>query len=195
MKNWKKVEIPDLMKDLQVDRRGYPAPYIVLRDKNNVPQFTMNDDTLVEKCIKEKLCSICGKELRDDMWMIGGPMSAFHPQGAYVDIPTHKICGEYALQVCPYLAVSVYNGKKTMDDIDAENFKVDDDKRMIFINPTQSQDRVPFFVFSKISGYAVQRSGMQRYIKPIRPYLEVEFWNDGEKISEEKAVELAKAKM
>ena len=182
------------MKDLQVDRRGFPAPFIVLRDKNNVPQFIMNDDTKVEQCIAEDLCSICGKKMHDDKWMIGGPMSAFHPQGAYVDVPVHKVCGEYALQVCPYLAVSVYNGKQTMDDIDAGKFSVDDDKRMIFINPTQSQDRVPFFVFSKITGFDVQRRGLNRYIKPTRPYLEIEFWNDGEKISEEEAIRLAKEK-
>lgn len=194
MKNWKKVELPEYMKDLQVDRRGFPAPFIVLRDKNNIPQFIMNDDIKVEQCIKEDLCSICGKKMDDDKWMIGGPMSAFHPQGAYVDVPVHKTCGEYALQVCPYLAVSVYNGKQTIDDIDAGKFDDDDDKRMVFVNPTQSLDRVPFFVFSKITGYEVQRRGIHRYIKPKRPYLEVEFWNDGEKISEEEAERLVKEK-
>jgi hypothetical protein len=192
MKNWKNVKIPEMMKDLQVDRRGFPAPFIVLRDKNNVPQFIMNDDTKVEECIKDNLCSICGKKMGEDMWMIGGPLSAFHPQGAYVDVPVHKECGEYALQVCPYLAVSSYNGKKTIDDIDAGNFTVDDDtKKMIFVNPTQSQDRVPFFVFNKIKGFDVQRRGIQRYIKPHRPYLEVEFWNDGEQITKEQAIKLS----
>jgi hypothetical protein len=151
----------------------------------------MNDDNKVEECIKDNLCSVCGNKMGTDMWMIGGPLSAFHPQGAYIDVPVHKECGEYALQVCPYLAVSTYNGKKTIDDIDAGNFTVDDDtKKMIFVNPTQSQDRVPFFVFNKITGYDVQRRGIARYIKPHKPYVEVEFWNDGEQITKEQAVKL-----
>lgn len=185
--------MPENMKDLQVDKRGFPAPYIVLRDNQGVPKFTINDDRKVEECIKDNLCSICGKTMGEDMWMIGGPLSAFHPQGAYVDIPTHKDCGEYALQVCPYLAVSVYNGKSTMSDIDAGKFTVDDGtQQMIFVNPTQYQDRVPFFVFNKITGYDVQRRGIQRYIKPHKPYVEVEFWNDGEQITKDQAIELSK---
>lgn len=180
------------MEDLEV-HRGFKVPYIILKDAAGTPHFKINDDRKVEECIKDDKCSICGKEMKDDKWMIGGPLSAFHPQGAYVDIPVHKACGEYALQVCPYLAVSIYNGKQTMDDITSGKFKMDDKtKQMVFHNPTQSQDRVPFFVFSKITGYAVKRDGINRYIKPHRPYLEVEFWNDGMKISEEEAVRLAK---
>ena len=37
-------------------------------------------------------------------WLVGGPASAFHPRGAYVDTPTHYACLRYALQMCPHLA-------------------------------------------------------------------------------------------
>jgi hypothetical protein len=191
MKNWKQVQIPELMKNLELDKRGYPVPYIILRDAGGAPHFKINNDIKVEECIKDNKCSVCGNEMKDDTWMIGGPMSAFHPNGAYIDIPTHKVCGEYALQVCPYLAVSVYNGKQTMDEITAGNFTEDVNKQIVFLNPTQTQDRVPFFVFTKIKGYAVKRSGINRYIIPQRPYLETEFWNDGVQLTHEQMVKLA----
>ena len=192
MKNWKKVEIPALMKNLELDRRGFPVPFIILKDKTGVPHFKINDDRKVEECIKNDLCSICGTEMKTDKWMIGGPLSAFHPQGAYIDIPVHKECGEYALQVCPYLAVSTYNGKQTVDDIVAGDFQEDDDtKQLVFKDPTQSKDRVPFFVFNKITGFDVTRRGTDRYIKPHKPYVEVEFWNDGEQITKDAAIKLS----
>lgn len=192
MKNWKNIAIPPLMQSLELDSRGYPVPFIVMRDNNNNPHFIVNDDKKVEQCIKEKKCSICGNEMFFDMWMIGGPLSAFHPQGVYIDIPVHKQCGEYALQVCPYLAVSTYNGKKTVDDIQAEKF--DNHGYIVFVNPTQSKERVPFFAFCRISGYEVSRSPRGRFIIPKKPYLEVELWNDGEQITKQKAKELQELK-
>ena len=53
MRNWKQVEIPGLMKHLELDKRGYPIPYNVMRDKNGVPSFAINKDEIVEKCIAD----------------------------------------------------------------------------------------------------------------------------------------------
>lgn len=178
MRNWKLIAIPDLMKDLELDSRGFPIPYVVLRDKNNKPYFTINDEFKTEKCLEKDLCSICGKELRDDKWMIGGPKSTFHPQGCFIDIPVHKSCGEYALKVCPYLAVSRYT-KRT----DINSINTDDLEHIIFVDPTQDDNRVPFFCFIKISGFNIRRSGTNRYIYPVKPYLQHEFWNNGEQIN------------
>lgn len=184
MKNWKTVELPELMKDLPLDKRGLPIPIIILKDKEGNYHFKINDTTIVEKCIADKLCSVCGKPMINDMWLIGGPLSAFHPNGVFGDSPVHKSCGEYALQVCPYLAVSTYNGKLNRE---LESGVFDG---MAFVNITQTQDRVPFFVFCRISGYNVSRRSIERYIVPVKPYLDVEFWNDGEKITKEQAQKL-----
>jgi hypothetical protein len=144
MRNWKKVAIPPLMQNLEIDKRGYPIP-----------------------------------------------LSAFHPQGANIDPPTHKDCGEYALRVCPYLAVSVYSAKQTVDAINAHDFNTEDNSKLLFVNPTLDPNRVPFFVFYRITGYQVNRHGQgKRYLIAKKPYLEVEFWNDGEKITREQAMEL-----
>lgn len=190
MKNWKIIPIPARMRNLEIDKRGFPIPYIIMKDASGTPHFTINKDTLVEKCIKDNKCQICGKILRDDKWMIGGPQSAFHPQGVYIDTPVHKSCGIYALQVCPYLAFSSYNGKLTIDDINEKNFNMNTEtKKLLFVNPTISKDRVPFFVFSKIESFEVRRHGPGlRYIVPKRPYLEIEYWDDGEQITKEQAI-------
>lgn len=182
MKSWKHVPIPELMQHLELNKRGYPVPYIVLRDKEGIPHFAINDDSVVEKCIAEDLCSICGTKLSSDKWVLGGPMSTFHPQGAFIDIPVHHQCGHYALQVCPYLAFSIYNAKSDVTRINTEKF----DNQVAFVNPTQTSERVPFFVFSHISGYRVARPRYgERYIYPNKPYITLEFWNDGVILTEE----------
>lgn len=190
MKTWKSVPIPELMKDLELDKRGYPIPYIVLKDKNGISHFAINDDRVVEQCIEKDLCSICGKKLNEDKWMIGGPLSTFHPMGTFIDIPVHHQCGKYALQVCPYLAVTVYHAKTDVEKIDSEKFD-----NAYFINPTQSKDRVPFFVFSHISGYSIRRPRFgERFIYPNKPYLNLEYWNAGKEITQEEVIMLMREK-
>jgi hypothetical protein len=187
MKNWKEIPIPNNMKELDTDKRGYPVPFIIMKDKEGKPHFTINDERLVHKCIEEELCSICGKKLENDMWLIGGPMSTFHPHGAFNDSPVHYECGKYALQVCPYLAVSVYNAKTDVERIKKEKFD-----NFEFVNPTQGNDKVPFFCFIKIRGFRLRvYSPAERYIIPDKPYLQIEFWNNGEQISEEDALRLS----
>ena len=90
----------------------FAIPYVVLIDPTGIPHFKANDETKVEKCINEKLCSICGDPLEKDMWLIGGTLSAFHENGCYIDSPVHKECGIYALKTCPYMAYTQYIAKE-----------------------------------------------------------------------------------
>jgi hypothetical protein len=76
--------------------------------------------------------------------MIGGPLSAFHPQGVNIDTPVHYDCGKYALQFCPYSAVSPYSAKSQTG-----LFKIDDFANMLFHNPSINSERVPVFFFLK----------------------------------------------
>jgi hypothetical protein len=183
MKNWKTVPIPGKMQGLERDARGFTIPFIVLRDNNNKAHFQINDTYKVLECIKNRLCAICGNPLKDDMWLAGGPLSAFHPNGAYIDTPTHHECGTYALIICPYLAVSAYNKRLDSTTLNTDNFE-----GSIFIDPTVIADRPPFFVFAKISDFTVNPENM--YLIPVKPFLEVEFWKEGLIIPQIEAQEL-----
>jgi hypothetical protein len=182
---WKDVPVPARMQALEKDKRGFPVPYVVLRDKHGVPQFQINDELRVRQALAQDLCAICGEKMNDDKWLVGGPQSAFHPQGAYIDTPTHHACLEYALKVCPYLAFSSY--KKRMDFERALKLEMPD-HAIATMDPTQDESRVPFFVAVKVSGYRILTpSPTRRYLKPHRPYLQVQFWNDGEQITDQEA--------
>src|SRR5436190_18407869 len=106
----REIPIPKKMKALGKDERGYPIPYIVLRDANNKPNFAANNTLRQLKSLVEKRCPICGSKLDQLLWFVGGPLSAFHEHGKYLDTAMHYECMTYALQVCPYLAAPHYAG-------------------------------------------------------------------------------------
>ena len=115
-RNWRDITLPDTMTHLARDKRGFPVPFIVARDNAGEPLFTVNDDRLTRQCIAESLCGICGNALTfGDLWWVGGPLSAFHPDGCYIDGPMHMECSTYALQVCPHLAAPRYT--KRLDEL------------------------------------------------------------------------------
>jgi hypothetical protein len=172
--------IPARMLKLERDKRGYPIPFIVWRDTDGKPHFTINDAEVVMAVITGGLCSICGSKLGDNIWMIGGPKSAFHEHGAYIDPPVHKDCGTFALKTCPYIALPSYTGR--IDDKTVDPTKVG--AHQLFEDRTMIPERPPLFVFAKTR--AIQISIPQpgsHYVHPRRPWLAVEYWQDGHQIT------------
>lgn len=171
-----RVAIPERMRHLKVDPRGYAVPFGVMHDANGVPHFAVNDEQERQRSIRDDLCSICGKKLFRGRWFVGGARSAFDPHGAYIDMPMHDECAHYALQVCPYLAAPRYSGEIGPKKWDAAP------KTGTFINvdPTMIPGRPPLFVAVMAIGQRmVDGSAVQNYVVPTRPYRRIEFWQHG----------------
>jgi hypothetical protein len=169
------IPIPERMKHLEKDHRGYPIPWIVLRDNDNKPHFTINDTIKVMRCREEDLCSICGIKLLRGRWFIGGPLSALHPHGAYIDPPLHHECMAFAAQVCPYIASPKYSGR-----IDAKTINPAKAKGIIgFLDQTMIPERPDIFVAVMAISQTVTENG---YLVPKRPYRKMEIWRDGKMI-------------
>lgn len=176
--------IPDRMKHLPLDPRGYPIPSNVFRDKNGTPHFTINDELIRQTQIRDNLCPICGKKNSAGLWFVGGPLSAFHPQGAYNDLPMHKECAVYALKICPYLAMPSYHHRldeKTLNKIPEEDREV-----RTFVDPTMLATRPPVFVLARTKSYIVGPDGY--HLVPMRPWLEVEVWKDGAMLTKQQGM-------
>jgi hypothetical protein len=176
------------MRDLERDRRGLPIPFVVLRDKEGTPHFTVNDTTKTVKCLLEDLCPICGKRLHRGRWFVGGPLSAFHPDGCYFDTPMHADCMRYALKVCPYLAAPKYSGR--LDDV-----KIDADKLpdtiVGMLDPTVIPDRPEIFVAVMSIGQEVKPGHAGRpYVRP-KQRVRYEYWLKGEQLPEAEGFAIA----
>jgi|SRR5215475_6720162 len=186
---WRSIPIPERMRHLDRDHRGYPIFAMAFRDRDGRPHFTINDDLLRHQMLVEERCSLCGTKLFRGRWFVGGPSSALHPRGAYVDPPMHDECVHYALRVCPYLATPGYNKL-------IENRKVLPESGAVFarhenVGPIQPS----LFVAVLARGQTVLSEGLGEYIKPKRPYMRMEYWRHGQRLDDAEGERIARQEM
>jgi hypothetical protein len=177
------VPIPVRMQALERDKRGYPIPVIVLRDLQGRPHFTINDQEKVQAVTRGERCAICGYGLGAIKWFAGGPGSAFAQQGCYLDGPMHRDCVEYAMQVCPYLALAGSYRRR----IEGSTLRREDlppHVERLLVDHTVTPDQPAVFITGATRRYTIGRNG---YFHPERPWLEVKFWRDGGTLNEHDA--------
>lgn len=99
------VVMPERIRSLPRERRGYPVPAFIDRvaDKpDGEPDFRIMSHDFLVRCIKRKLCWICGQPLGRYMTFTIGPMCAVNRNTA--EPPGHRECAEYSALVCPFLS-------------------------------------------------------------------------------------------
>ena len=191
--NVRSIPVPDRMRHLPTDRRGYPIFFGALVGDDGVPFFTINDERKRARMISEDLCSICGKPLFRGRWFCGGPGSAFHDAGCYIDMPMHDECVHYALAVCPYLASPRYVREVAVRQ--AERARAET-QQIITLDPTMIPDRPLVFVALMTTGQKLLDGNMlQTYVKPARPYRKVEYWQHGRRLDDAAGHALARLAM
>jgi hypothetical protein len=166
--------IPKRMRTLECDARGYPIPVIVVRDQQGTPLFTVNDHTKVIACFSKRLCSICGKRLDADVWIVGGSRAFLHDQGAFIDPPLHHECATYALQVCPFLAAPTYTRSVSPRKIG----HLPDGMRAVNIEhsgPIQPER----FGLGSTRSYRLVRTGVASVIMIVDRWDYIEWWRNG----------------
>ena len=181
------TDIPPDLRDNDRDRRGMPIPFVVYRDVNGTPHFSINNVAAVDEVIEHRLCGLCGKPLLPgEIWFVGGPGSAFLIDGMYIDPFMHEDCGRYAVQVCPFIAARSYAKRvegRTLDPEDMQEAEEIHDNKI-------APPRPLFFAFTRAADFTVidpQDGTGQKYILPERPWTHVEFWLNGRSITQAEA--------
>jgi len=182
-------EMPKRIARLPRDKRGYPIPWNVLRGSDGTPLFTVNDSVKHMMALQGKLCPICGEPLGVHIWFVGGPLSAFHPNGRYIDLPSHKECAEFSLRTCPHLSAPKYTHR--IDHIINEG-KVPEGA--LLTDPTVNPDRPAVFVMVRSSGMKIYQTANGIYVRPDG-ITGIEYWNFGKQLSEAEGVELVRISM
>jgi hypothetical protein len=103
--------LPDRMKYLPRDDRGFPVPWFVqwtdlVSDRptpfgEGRPRFNVVDAAKWERAIREKRCWICGERLGARRTFVVGPIAAINRCTA--EPPAHNDCALFAAQACPFL--------------------------------------------------------------------------------------------
>lgn len=94
------VGMPDRMRSLPIDERGYPVPWFV-DWIDGKPEFRAMDPKKWRRCVTEKRCWVCGGILGKWLTFVIGPMCAINRTTA--EPPSHTACAEWSVKNCPFL--------------------------------------------------------------------------------------------
>jgi len=95
--------LPERLRALPVDRRGYPIPWFVYTADDGTRDFRIADAAKRVRAVKEKLCWICGGKLGRFLVFAIGPMCAVNRNTS--EPPAHRECAEFAAMACPFLTL------------------------------------------------------------------------------------------
>lgn len=96
----KQVSLPQRMKKLPVDERGYPVPWFVAW-VDGKPEFRAMDGRKLYRAVHERRCWVCGGKNDRDVTFVIGLMCVVNWISA--EPPSHLECAQYSAQACPFL--------------------------------------------------------------------------------------------
>lgn len=173
---WRDVPVPQMLARRPRDRRGFVIPWAVMVDEHSTPHFTVMDEIRRIHVLERDLCPLCGFKLFRYRAFVGGPRSAFDPNGAYTDPPMHLDCAQYALQVCPYLAAPHYASR-----IDDKTIPEDQRSEWLVLEMPGTIDERPdeFVMVVAVGSDYMREHGI---VRPVKPYVRIERWRHGKQI-------------
>lgn len=93
-------QLPDRMRHLPVDYRGYPVPWFVATIDGK-PDFRVIRPNGVAMAWNSKICWLCGHQLGTFKANVIGPMCGINRVTS--EPPQHLECAEFAAKACPFL--------------------------------------------------------------------------------------------
>ena len=95
-------DMPERIRALPKDHRGYPVPYFVAWP-NGKPDHRIMDRAKLWPAMEKKLCWICGQKLGAYLAFPVGPMCVINRNIS--EPPSHLECARFAVKACPFLAI------------------------------------------------------------------------------------------
>jgi len=93
--------MPDRIKRLPVDKRGFPVPAFVALNNGEPDHRIINSDRMLPS-IRQKLCWICGQPMGRYFVSVIGCMCSVNR--IISEPPSHRDCAEFAVRACPFLS-------------------------------------------------------------------------------------------
>lgn len=92
--------LPDRIKTLPIDERGYPVPWFVSW-VDGKPEFRVVDGRKMLLAVRQRRCWVCGEPLGKFMTFVIGPMCAINRISG--EPPSHRECAMFSAKACPFL--------------------------------------------------------------------------------------------
>jgi hypothetical protein len=150
---------------------------VTIDGKGN-PQFSINDMHKLRACVNKRLCGLCGNRLTRDAWFIGGSHCFLLENGAFVDPPSHLMCAEYAIRVCPFLAAPRYGERIDLKKLPADAWG---DIAAIGFHDSMPDGQPELFGLGCTRDYGFIADTPMLGVFVVNSWDYVEFWKDGER--------------
>lgn len=100
----KDIPMPPRIARLPMDKRGYPILKFVEPAKPGAePDFRIMSADHWHRCVRQKVCWVCGQPLGRHLAFVVGPMCCVNLISA--EPPSHFECAAYSAQACPFLSM------------------------------------------------------------------------------------------
>lgn len=96
----RRVPMPTRLRHRPISAEGYPIPAFV-EYVDGKPDFRVMSGEHYARCIKHRMCWVCGQPLGKFMAFVIGPMCAVNRISA--EPPSHYDCAMYSVHACPFL--------------------------------------------------------------------------------------------
>jgi hypothetical protein len=96
------IPLPQNMLELPVSKQGFPVPFFAGKNEEGEWDFRVVHPETTVKCMRQKLCWVCGQQLGRVKAFVAGPMCVVTRTSA--EPPCHPSCARYAAIACPFLA-------------------------------------------------------------------------------------------
>lgn len=93
--------LPDRMKTLPVDERGYPVPWFVAKTPEGKWEFRAMDPKKWTHAVRFRACWVCGERLGRLVTFVAGPMCGINRTSS--EPPSHPECARWSARNCPFL--------------------------------------------------------------------------------------------
>jgi hypothetical protein len=168
------VDLPDAMKFLPKDKRGYPVPRFVAWIDGE-PDFRVVKPGWFETCVQNNQCWLCGGKLSRRKFFVIGPMCCITHTSA--EPPSHRGCAEFAAKNCPFLTKPLAK----RNDRDLPDSSIDPPGVFITRNPGCC-------AVWEADSYRVMRVD-GGYLIHIGPCQNVTFWREGRQASKHEVMD------
>ena len=168
------VPVPPRLAARPRDARGYPIPVTVLVDANGLPDFRVTDTRQWLRAVQFRTCGLCGEPLGRHLAFVGGP--ACHDNRIFTDLPMHRDCAEYALKVCPFLALRNFRYATKLPSLEGV--------AALNVNEMVSDARPACFFLGVTRSYRPVRDGSGQLYVQAQAWEEVTWWQQGRPLAQ-----------
>jgi hypothetical protein len=109
------VPMPARIARLPRNKVGYPIPWFVGEQPDGTFDIRIVDPAKHVEAVRSRLCWVCGHPLGAYVAFLVGPMCAINLISG--EPPSHRDCAEYAVRVCPFLAVPGMRRRSRDEDL------------------------------------------------------------------------------